>query len=116
MINVKLIDVEDSESVILQESMQEGNECLLCQEDEEKFPNLSNITEVDIERYFSNEMESLIVELDLLMALTDGEIEKEHLDEIKSMCKRCASLKNSQIVFNPFIDRLKHDGEKWVKQ
>jgi hypothetical protein len=116
MINVKLIDVENGESIILQESMLEGNECFIFQDDEEMFPHLSEITEVDIERYFSSEMEPLISELDLLVSLTNGELEKKHLSEIKIMCKRCAELQNGQIVFDPFVDRLVHDGKQWVKQ
>ncbi len=116
MINIKLIDVADGKTVVLQESVMEGNESLLCREDEEKFPNLCEITEVDIERFFAHEMESLIKDFESLIELAEVESEKEYLREVVDMCIKCSSLKNGQIVFDPFIDRLKHDGEKWIRE
>ena len=116
MINIKLIDVADGKAALLQEIALEGNESLICQEDEEKFPHLCEITEVDIERFFPHEMESLIKELESLMVLAVIQSEQAHLSEVIDMCIKCSSLKNGQIVFDPFVDRLKHDGEKWIKE
>lgn len=115
MINVKLIDVKNGEVVLLNESILEGNENLFCQEDEEKFPCLSEITEVDIERYFSSEMQGLISEFELLVNAAKRNSEKKHINEVIEMCRKCSGLENGQLVFDPFADLLKYDDGRWVK-
>jgi len=117
MISIKLIEASDGKSVTLSESKLHGNEVLLCRDDEVNFPILSEVTEVDIERYFPSEMDGLIMELEsVCIAITDDDIMKGHILEIVTMCRKCKSTSEGQIVMDPFTEKFKLEDGKWVEE
>jgi hypothetical protein len=79
----------------------EGNDSYLCQ-DNGDYKLLEEITQVDIERYFSQEMELMISELKDLKLSVENDQDAKHIDDIIKLCCKCKECPNSQIVFNPF--------------
>jgi hypothetical protein len=109
MINVKWVLYSKSGNVIKSEEIkQKGNEMYLCQDGNE-YQLLNEITEVDIERFFPEQMDDLINELtDVKSSLVNTQ-EIKHLDEILYLCRKCRNCVGSQIIFNPFYDVIKLD-------
>lgn len=109
MINVKWVLYSKSGNVIKSEGFkQNGNEIYLCQ-DRNEYQLLNEITEVDIERFFPEQMDDLINELTNVKSSLVNAQEIKHLDEILYLCQKCRDHIGSQIIFNPFYDVIKLD-------
>lgn len=76
---------------------------------------MSEITEVDIERFFSNEMDGLIAELQSVLSTLDSAPQIKHVNEIINICEQCKKLPDSQLIFDPFSERLKLEDGKWIE-
>jgi hypothetical protein len=107
MISVKWVSYSKNGEVLKNEEVkQNGNEVYLCQ-DRDEYKLLNEITEVDIERFFPEDMDDLMHELiNVKLSLID-EQEINHLDEILRLCNMCKNCVGSQIIFNPFLDIVK---------
>lgn len=82
------------------------------QEDADNYPTLSEITAVDIERFFPEDMSQIIQELTKLQSSLISDDDKSYIDEIIRLCKRCRDSDKGQIIFNPFLERVKFDTAK----
>jgi hypothetical protein len=96
-----ILHTSDGEILQRERISRKGNDLYLCQDDG-KYKLLEEITQVDIERYFPEEMELMISELEDLKLSVNNYQDSEHLDEIIELCRKCKEHPNSQIVFNPF--------------
>ena len=95
-----------------QEIRQDGSDLILCRDEEDVYPILSEITTFDIERYFPDEMSDLIQELSKLKQNMTEESEKSYVDEIVGLCQKCQKRNEGQIAFNPFTSSFKFDTAK----
>ena len=112
MISIKyLISDKKGGIAYCSEVIKNGNESFLWQDDEEKYPMLSEVTTFDIETFFPEEMKELVQELTAVKKTLKDKLEILHIEEIISLCKKCQDKNEGQIVFNPFTNLVKI-GEK----
>jgi hypothetical protein len=102
MINITwVLHTSDGQILHKEKIGRSGNDNYLCQ-DEGNYNLLEEITHVDIERFFPEEMDKIICELGDLKKSVKNYQDIEHIDEIIGLCRKCKECSNSQIVFNPF--------------
>lgn len=108
MISIKYL-VSDKKGSITHcsEVIKNGNESFLWQDDEDKYPILSEVTTFDIETFFPEEMNDLIQELINVKKELKDEENVNHINKIIGLCQKCQERNEGQIVFNPFTNLVK---------
>ena len=113
MLSVRYVIYRDNGDVLYSHEIKmDGGSAIVCRDEESIYPILSEITTVDIERFYPNEMDSLINELNELKRVLTKEFQLEYVEEIIGLCKKCRNKNEGQIVFDPFVDRIKFDTTK----
>ena len=108
MISIKYLIGDKKDGIkYCSEVIKKGNESFLWQDDENRYPMLSEVTTFDIETFFPEEMHDLIQELISVRKSLKDKSEIHHIEEIISLCKICQERNEGQITFNPFTNLVK---------
>lgn len=110
-----LIYGENNKLLYYQEIKKYGGDAILCQDDLDVYPMLSEITTWDIERFLPEHMDNLIFDLKKLKKSLVEKHEVSYIDDLIHMCERCQDNNEGWITVDPFGDLVKI-GTKETKQ
>ena len=100
--HIQYVDISNEKRRLILETYSPSNFDYLCQEDNKKFPLLSEVDPYYAVDFRPGNMDNLIIELEKIKLTIEGLQEVSHVEKIISMCENCKSRKSSTIVFNPF--------------
>lgn len=105
MIAVKYLLYGENDNLLYsQEIKKYGGDSILCRDEEEIYPILSEITTFDIETFFPEDINYLVEDLNKLKNNLKVESERNYVDEIIELCEKCLNNNQGHIIFNPFVD------------
>lgn len=108
MLNVKYVIYRNNGDILYSQQIKmDGGSAILCRDEEDVYPILSEITTFDIERFYPNEMKDLINELLKLKRTLTREFELDYVEDIINICQKCQKRNKGEVVFNPFTDKVK---------
>lgn len=107
MISIKyLVYTNKTNLLYSQEIKKYGGDSLLCRDEEDIYPILSEITTFDIERFLPEDMDDLIHDLRKLKQNLNKKNDISYINDIIKLCEKCRDSNDGYIIFNPFVDRL----------
>jgi hypothetical protein len=99
---IQFVEIDSKPMVLKKQAYSSENIEYLCQDDDMKFPLLSQVDPYYPLDFYPGNMNDLIEELQQVKLTVENLNEISHIDEIISMCRECKLHQNTAIIFNPF--------------
>lgn len=99
MVTVKLIDEKNTE---MKHAAHVGNETVLIQDDESRFPMLAQLSDCSNDVFTRDDMVQVVSELQALEFSTGDPEMKKHIRDVISIAEKCRDTPGTTLCFSPF--------------